>query len=68
MDEEKIKLYYIVEQQAKLIKMQAEDIDTLTCDVWSMFFIFIAFAIVNVLLSFYLQISNFFTALWIKIK
>lgn len=68
MDEEKAKLYYIVEQQAKLIKMQAKDIDTLTCGVWSMFFIFVAFAIVNMLLSFYLQISNFFTALWIKIK
>ena len=68
MDEEKIKLYYVIEQQAKLIKAQAKDIDTLNCGVWSMFFIFVAFAIINMLLSFYLQISNFFTALWIKIK
>lgn len=68
MDEEKAKLYYIIEQQAKLIKMQAKDIDALTCGIWAMFFIFVAFAIVNMLLSFYLQISNFFTALWIKIK
>lgn len=68
MDEEKLKLYYVIEHQAKMIKMQTKTIDTLTWGIWSMFFIFIVFALVNLTLSFYERITrtatNFFNKIW----
>jgi hypothetical protein len=47
MDDEKIKLYYIIEHQAKVIKMQAKDIKTLNCGMWAILCIFIIYAAVN---------------------
>lgn len=67
MDEEKLKLYYIVEHQAKMIKMQAKTIDALTLGIWTMFCIFILFALVNIALSFYEKITRTFTQLWSKV-
>jgi hypothetical protein len=63
MDEEKLKLYYIVEHQAKIIKMQAKDIQTLNYGMWSIFYIFIIYAAVNFALSFSTKIR-----LWRVIK
>jgi hypothetical protein len=59
MDEEKLKLYYIIEHQAKIIKEQEQDIGTLNFGMWLMFGIFIIFAMLNMLLSFYMQIADF---------
>lgn len=67
MDEEKLKLYYIVEHQAKMIKMQTKTIDTLTWGIWSMFIIFIVFALVNLTLSFYERIIIVCTNFWSKV-
>lgn len=68
MDEEKLKLYYIVEHQAKMIKMQTKTIDALTWGIWTMFVIFIVFALVNMTLSFYERITtvctNFLNKIW----
>jgi len=68
MDEEKIKLYYIIEHQAKMIKMQAKDIQTLNCGMWSIFCIFICYAAVNLELSFSTKIKDAFIRLWRVIK
>lgn len=67
MDEEKLKLYYIVEHQAKMIKMQTKTIDTLTCSIWNMFIIFIIFALLNLTLSFYERITTVCTNFWSKL-
>jgi hypothetical protein len=68
MDDEKIKLYYIIEHQAKVIKMQAKDIKTLNCGMWSIFCIFIIYAAVNLALSFSTKITDAFIRLWRVIK
>lgn len=68
MDEEKLKLYYIVEHQAKMIKAQVKTIDTLTWGIWGMFAVFIVFALVNLSLSFYERITRTFTNFWNKVK
>ena len=68
MDEEKLKLYYIVEHQAKIIKMQAKDIQTLNYGMWSIFCIFIVYAIANFALSFSTKITDAFIRLWRVIK
>ena len=68
MDEEKLKLYYIVEHQAKIIKMQAKDIQTLNYGMWSIFCIFIVYAIANFALSFSTKITDAFNRLWRVIK
>lgn len=67
MDEEKLKLYYVIEHQAKMIKMQAKTIDALTWGMWSMFVIFILFALVNITLSFYERITRTITTFWNKV-
>jgi uncharacterized membrane protein len=59
MDEEKLKLYYIIEHQARIMKAQEQDIATLNFGMWLMFGIFIIFAMLNMLLSFYVQIGDF---------
>lgn len=64
MDEEKLKLYYIVEHQAKIIKMQAKDIQTLNYGMWSIFCIFIVYAIANFALSFSTKITDAFNQIW----
>ena len=68
MDEEKLKLYYIVEHQAKMIKMQAKDIQALNYGMWSIFCIFIIYAAVNFALSFSTKITDAFIRLWRVIK
>lgn len=64
MDEEKLKLYYVIEHQAKMIKAQVKTIDTLTWGIWGMFAVFIVFALVNLSLSFYERITSACTKFW----
>jgi len=64
MDDEKIKLYYIIEHQAKMIKIQAKDIQAFSCGMWSMLCIFIIYAGINIALSFSTKITDAFNRIW----